>query len=212
MPKQGHLPHRASVSGCGILSHRYPCRRFGILLKWKIELTKICLKFLPILSSTNIGKRLEIRAFHHEFPPKTALRCKNPEGKLANRDLKCQRAASGSMAWCGIRPSPSAPPSKGSTSHTPACPTLGLEPPIHPQHGCIRYPFAKMDLEAKFSTFGGSTYLPSNKGESSPVKAWNASERPYHDYTLYNTPPTDPLYPVDLRIDRHCFFRKWRLA
>ena len=187
MPQQGHLPHRASVSGCGILSHRYPCRHFGFLLKWRIRLTKICLKFLPILSPTNIGKWLEIPAFHYELPPKTALGCKNPEGKLANRGLE--------MPACGIG-------KHGMMRHPAESPSSSIEGFYKPYTGMppglgatdtsstwlhSGPPFAKTDLKAKSSAIGGSTYLPSNKGKSSLVEAWNASERPYHDYTLNNT-------------------------
>ena len=47
---------------------------------------------------------------------------------------------------------------------------------------------------------------------SSLVEAWNASGRPYYDYSKYNTGRLDAFAQLDVRVDKVFYFRKCMLG
>lgn len=65
---------------------------------------------------------------------------------------------------------------------------------------------------AKLSAIGGAPYTPYDENLSSLVSAWDASGRPYLDYTKYNTLRTKAYAQLDVRVDKSFFFRKWTLG
>ena len=50
------------------------------------------------------------------------------------------------------------------------------------------------------------------KDKSSLVEAWNASGRPYYDYSKYNTGRLDAFAQLDVRVDKVFYFRKCMLG
>ncbi len=59
---------------------------------------------------------------------------------------------------------------------------------------------------AKLSAIGGAPYTPYDVDKSSLKEAWDASGRPYYDYSLYNQFRLDPFAQLDIRIDKTFYF------
>lgn len=59
---------------------------------------------------------------------------------------------------------------------------------------------------------GGAPYTPYDMELSSRVEAWDASHRPYLDYSLRNSGRLPAFHQMDLRVDKTFFFKKWTLA
>lgn len=62
------------------------------------------------------------------------------------------------------------------------------------------------------SAIGGTPYTPYDVEKSSLVEAWNASGRPYYDYSKYNTGRLDAFAQLDVRVDKVFYFRKCMLG
>lgn len=58
----------------------------------------------------------------------------------------------------------------------------------------------------KYRYAGGTPYTPYDVTKSSLVQAWNASGRPYYDYTQYNSLKLPAFNQLDLRVDKE-FYR-----
>lgn len=54
---------------------------------------------------------------------------------------------------------------------------------------------------------GGAPYTPYDEYTSSVVTAWNASSRPYYDYSRYNSERLKTFTQIDVRLDKS-FYRK----
>lgn len=75
------------------------------------------------------------------------------------------------------------------------------------------YDFSRgWSLGAKLSALGGTPYTPYDIDKSSLVEAWDASGRPYYDYSRYNTGRLDAFVQLDLRIDKVFYFRRCMLG
>jgi hypothetical protein len=64
-------------------------------------------------------------------------------------------------------------------------------------------------LGLKFRAIGGSPYTPYDLAKSSLKAAWDAQNRPYLDYALYNTQRLATFTELDLRVDKTYYFRNW---
>ncbi len=62
-------------------------------------------------------------------------------------------------------------------------------------------------LGLKFRAIGGSPYTPYDYAKSSLKIAWNAQDRPYLNYALYNTQRLATFTELDLRVDKTYFFK-----
>ncbi len=67
-------------------------------------------------------------------------------------------------------------------------------------------------IGAKLSAIGGAPYTPYDTDKSSLKEAWDASGRPYYDYTRYNQKRLDAFAQLDLRIDKTFYFRRCMLG
>ncbi len=65
---------------------------------------------------------------------------------------------------------------------------------------------------AKLSAIGGSPYTPYDVDKSSFVQAWDVYQRPYYDYSLYNTGRLDAYAQLDMRVDKSFYFDGWMLG
>ena len=75
------------------------------------------------------------------------------------------------------------------------------------------YDFSRgWSVGAKLSAIGGTPYTPYDVEKSSLVEAWNASGRPYYDYSKYNTGRLDAFAQLDVRVDKVFYFRKCMLG
>ncbi|MCP9610503.1 TonB-dependent receptor [Coprobacter tertius] len=63
------------------------------------------------------------------------------------------------------------------------------------------------DLGLKFRLIGGAPYTPYDEYTSSIVSAWDATSRPYYDYTLYNQGRLKTFTEVDFRLDKTFYFK-----
>lgn len=63
------------------------------------------------------------------------------------------------------------------------------------------------DFGLKFRLMGGAPYTPYDEYTSSVVTAWNASSRPYYDYSRYNSERLKTFTQIDVRLDKS-FYRK----
>ncbi|WP_243349611.1 TonB-dependent receptor [Parabacteroides sp. FAFU027] len=64
-------------------------------------------------------------------------------------------------------------------------------------------------IGAKFRAVGGAPYTPYDVDKSSLKTAWDAQNRPYLDYSRYNTLRLKTFTQLDLRVDKTYFFNKW---
>lgn len=60
----------------------------------------------------------------------------------------------------------------------------------------------------KYRYAGGTPYTPYDAAKSSLVQAWNASGRPYLDYSSYNSLKLPAFNQLDLRIDKEFYWNK----
>lgn len=67
-------------------------------------------------------------------------------------------------------------------------------------------------LGAKIKSIGGAPFTPYDKDKSSLVLAWNASGKPYLDYTQYNTLRNPSYTQLDLRVDKTFYLKKYMLG
>lgn len=67
-------------------------------------------------------------------------------------------------------------------------------------------------IGARLSCIGGSPFTPYDVNKSSLIDAWDASGRPYYDYTLYNTNRLDTFTQLDVRVDKTFYFRRCMLG
>ena len=67
-------------------------------------------------------------------------------------------------------------------------------------------------LGAKWYLTGGSPFTPYDFGLSSQTGAWDARQRPYYDYALYNSRRLQAFHQLDVRADKVWYFAKWRLG
>jgi Outer membrane receptor proteins, mostly Fe transport len=65
---------------------------------------------------------------------------------------------------------------------------------------------------AKFRAVGGAPYTPYDVDKSSLKSAWDAQNRPYPDYSKYNTLRLKTFTQLDIRVDKSYFFNKWMLG
>lgn len=63
------------------------------------------------------------------------------------------------------------------------------------------------DIGMKVSLMGGAPYTPYDEYVSSLIPAWDATARPYYDYSRYNTGRLKTFYEVDLRVDKSFYFK-----
>ena len=77
--------------------------------------------------------------------------------------------------------------------------------------GTYEFPHA-WSIGAKLSAIGGAPYTPYDTDKSSLKEAWDASGRPYYDYTRYNQKRLDAFAQLDLRIDKTFYFRRCMLG
>ena len=59
----------------------------------------------------------------------------------------------------------------------------------------------------KVRLMGGAPYTPYDEYVSSLIPAWDATARPYYDYSRYNTGRLKTFYEVDLRVDKLFYFK-----
>jgi len=72
------------------------------------------------------------------------------------------------------------------------------------------YQFPKnWSLGMKFRAIGGAPYTPYDFAKSSLKAAWNAQNRPYLNYYLYNTQRLATFTELDLRVDKTYYFKNW---
>ena len=67
-------------------------------------------------------------------------------------------------------------------------------------------------LGAKIKSIGGAPFTPYDQDKSSLVLAWNASGKPYLDYTQYNTLRNPSYTQLDLRVDKTFYLKKYMLG
>ncbi|MGC9151545.1 MAG: TonB-dependent receptor [Microbacter sp.] len=67
-------------------------------------------------------------------------------------------------------------------------------------------------LGAKFRAIGGSPYTPFDYAKSSLKAAWDAQNRPYLNYALYNTKRLATFTELDLRVDKTYYLKNWMLG
>lgn len=65
---------------------------------------------------------------------------------------------------------------------------------------------------AKVKSIGGAPFTPYNQDKSSLVLAWNASGKPYLDYSKYNTLRNPSYTQLDLRVDKTFYLKKYMLG
>lgn len=63
------------------------------------------------------------------------------------------------------------------------------------------------ELGMKVRLMGGAPYTPYDEYVSSLVPAWDATARPYYDYSRYNTGRLETFYEIDLRVDKSFYFK-----
>ena len=63
------------------------------------------------------------------------------------------------------------------------------------------------DIGMKVRLMGGAPYTPYDEYVSSLIPAWDATARPYYDYSRYNTGRLKTFYEVDLRVDKSFYFK-----
>ncbi|TWV15427.1 TonB-dependent receptor [Bacteroidaceae bacterium HV4-6-C5C] len=64
----------------------------------------------------------------------------------------------------------------------------------------------------KIKSIGGAPYTPYDQDKSSLVSAWNASGKPYLDYSRYNTLRNPSYTQLDLRVDKVFYMKKYMLG
>lgn len=67
-------------------------------------------------------------------------------------------------------------------------------------------------LGARLSAIGGAPYTPYDVALSSLVEAWNATGRPYYDYSRYNSERLGAFAQLDIRADKVFYFKRWMLG
>lgn len=67
-------------------------------------------------------------------------------------------------------------------------------------------------IGAKIKSIGGAPYTPYDQNKSSLVLAWNASGKPYFDYSQYNTLRNPSYTQLDLRVDKTFYLKKYMLG
>lgn len=67
-------------------------------------------------------------------------------------------------------------------------------------------------IGAKISALGGAPYTPYDVDKSSLVAAWDATGRPYLDYSRYNEGRLDPFMQLDVRLDKVFYFKRCMLG
>ena len=65
---------------------------------------------------------------------------------------------------------------------------------------------------AKLSAVGRAPYTPYDVEKSSLKEAWDASGRPYYDYSQYNRGRLDAFAQLDVRVDKTFYFRRCMLG
>lgn len=65
---------------------------------------------------------------------------------------------------------------------------------------------------AKLSAIGGVPYTPYDAEKSALKEAWDATGRPYYDYTRYNSERLGGFAQLDLRVDKTFYFRRCMLG
>ncbi len=61
---------------------------------------------------------------------------------------------------------------------------------------------------AKFRVIGGAPYTPWDVDRSSMVEAWDATGKPYYDYSRFNTERLGLFTQLDLRVDKTYYWNK----
>lgn len=64
----------------------------------------------------------------------------------------------------------------------------------------------------KLSSIGGAPYTPYDEDKSSLVSAWNASSKPYLDYSRYNQERLPAFTQLDIRIDKTFYVKRYMLG
>lgn len=77
--------------------------------------------------------------------------------------------------------------------------------------GIYEFPY-RWSLGAKVSCIGGAPYTPYDEAKSSLVDAWNASGKPYYDYSRYNEERMPAYGQLDIRVDKTFIFRHVKLG
>lgn len=67
-------------------------------------------------------------------------------------------------------------------------------------------------IGAKLSCLGGAPYTPYDADKSSLIEAWDASGRPYYDYSRYNEGRVPAYCQLDVRVDKVFFFPRVRFG
>lgn len=67
-------------------------------------------------------------------------------------------------------------------------------------------------IGAKIKSIGGAPFTPYDQDKSSLVLAWNASGKPYLDYSQYNTLRNPSYTQLDLRVDKTFYLKKYMLG
>jgi len=68
------------------------------------------------------------------------------------------------------------------------------------------------DIGTKLRVIGGAPYTPYDAYKSSLKAAWDAQNRPYYDYSRFNTERNATFYQLDIRIDKAYYFKGWMLG
>lgn len=77
--------------------------------------------------------------------------------------------------------------------------------------GIYEFPH-RWSVGAKLSCIGGAPYTPYDIDKSSLIDAWNASGRPYLDYSRYNEKRLSAYAQLDVRVDKVFVFPRTRLG
>lgn len=67
-------------------------------------------------------------------------------------------------------------------------------------------------IGARLSCLGGAPYTPYDADKSSLIEAWDATGRPYLDYSRYNDERLPAYYQLDVRVDKVFFFPRVRFG
>ncbi|MBP1640778.1 MAG: putative TonB dependent outer membrane protein [Bacteroidetes bacterium] len=68
------------------------------------------------------------------------------------------------------------------------------------------------DIGTKLRVIGGAPYTPYDASKSSLKAAWDAQNRPYYDYSRFNTERNATFCQLDIRIDKTYYFKGWMLG
>lgn len=77
--------------------------------------------------------------------------------------------------------------------------------------GTYRFPY-HWDLGLKLRVMGGTPYTPYDLEKSSITGAWDATSRPYYNYSKYNSERLGVFTQTDIRLDKSFYLKGWMIG